>query len=211
MGGNLSVIAVGNDNTLSPARYLYLYKPTLDAVIEINSYISNNTIISGETYYEIANDRQLRVDVTTNMNAGSWHTTDNVSWITAPTTYYSSSHNDIVIPFTSYTGSTDRTGKLMFGCSSTLDEIYIVQKPICAVVTPQGGSTLDGTGTSSDPFILTKEGGTLYLQAKTNGSWSIEYSGWLTLNSSVSGSSGTVIHSFTYGASPVGTSPGLAP
>ena len=206
VGGNLSVIAVGNDNTLSPARLLYLYKPTLDAVIETNSYISNNTIISGETYYEIANDRQLRVDVSTNMNAGSWHTTDNVSWITSPTTYYSSSHSDIVIPFTSYTGSSDRTGKLMFGCSSTLDEIYIVQKPIYANLTPQSGSTSSGSGTSSNPYILHR-GGTFSLEVKTNSSWTVTYPGWLPLSGSASGSSGTVIRSFTYTASPVNLSP----
>ena len=175
VGGNLSVIAVGNDNTLSPARLLYLYKPTLDAVIETNSYISNNTIISGETYYEIANDRQLRVDVSTNMNAGSWHITDNVSWLSPSTTYYSSDQSDIVVPFTANTGTTNRTGKLMFGCSTALDEIYMIQKAPYVNTSPVvssylSTSTLPGGGTE---YHLSRDGGTFKIDVASNTGWEV--------------------------------------
>ncbi|MGD2034789.1 MAG: hypothetical protein PVF73_07025, partial [Bacteroidales bacterium] len=83
--GYLRVIAVGRDNTFSPPRTKYIYKPTLTAEIQTDSYIEGSTIeIGGETHYEIANDqnpREIRVNVTENINNTNWRISPTVAWL----------------------------------------------------------------------------------------------------------------------------------
>jgi len=202
--GSLSVKAVGNDNTLSPARSLYIYKPTINADIQADSYIEGSTIeIEGEIHYEIANDQnplEIKVDVTTNINGSHWKIIPDVSWLTEPPTTYYGNETGIPVDYTKNLSGSQRTGKLEFGCvtSYPMDAVYIVQKAVYVDFESVTGM-ISGAGTSSDPYILSAEGGTLEIDVASNSAWTITNTpAWLTLTSAGSGGSGSSVTTLTF-------------
>jgi len=206
--GNLSVKAVGNDNTLSPARDKYIYQGSLNATLDNDSYLGSNTILIGdEQHYEIANDNDELIFHLTSNFSGSVTAWTNVSWISSFPGTFTSSYPMMGLDYTANTGTTDRTGRIMFGDSdgTPADDIYVIQKAPYVNTTPDPDSYLyTSTVLNSTEYHLSKDGGTFKIDAGSNSAWQVsDKPSWMTIVSGSSGGSDGGQVQLSYAKSPV--------